>query len=73
MVEETRVGVGRNRTDAIPRVHEAALIPAADVFAMVDGGGGLDGIGGNARKTCGRTRTKGYIQSKLSMKRMLTI
>ena len=58
MVEEIRVGVGRNRTDAIPHVHEAALILAADVFAMVDGGGVLDGNGGNARKTSGRKRTK---------------
>jgi len=58
MVEETRVGVGRNRTDAIPRVYEAALILAADVFAMVDGGGALVGNGGNAHKTCGRKETK---------------
>ena len=57
-MEEIRVGVGRNRTDAIPRVHEAALILAADVFAMVDGGGVLDGNGGNARKTSERKRTK---------------
>jgi len=58
MVEEIRVGVGRNRTDAIPHVHEVALILAADVFAMEDGGGEPVGNGGNARKTCGRKRTK---------------
>ena len=42
--------MGCNPRDAIPYAHAGALIPAADVFAMVDGGGGLDGIGGNARQ-----------------------
>jgi len=44
--------------DAIPRVHEAVSILAADVFAKVDGGGVFDGNGGNARKTSGRKKTK---------------